>query len=109
MFVSLRAEPFTIGGEIASGQITRLDHSSLKPETLRGRTLTEIHELLQKVYSDSKLDHSLISHLSQRFCQGQGNVNNKECTGRLRTSTVNTTAAIIATVLEEDRYMTVNR
>lgn len=84
------------------------DHS-LKIETLRGRTLTEIHELLQEVCSDSKLDHSLISRLSQRFCQGQGNFNNKECTRRLRTSTVNTTAAIIATILEEDRFMTVKR
>lgn len=84
------------------------DHS-LKIETLRGRTLTEMHELLQEMCSESKLDHSLISHLSQRFCQGQGSVNNKECTGRLRTSTGNTTAAVIATILEEDRYMTVKR
>jgi len=84
------------------------DHS-LKVETLHGRTLTEIYELLQKVCSDSKLDHSLISCLSQRFCQGQGSVNNKECTDRLRTSTGNTTAAIIANILEEDRHMTVKR
>lgn len=81
------------------------DHS-LKIETLHGRTLTEIYELLQEVCSDSKLDHSLISCLSHRLCQGQGSVNNKECTGRLRTSTGNIIAAIIATILEEERHMT---
>jgi len=83
------------------------DHS-LKIETLHGHTLTEIYQLLQEVCSNSKLDHSLISCLSQRLCQGQGSVN-KECIGRLRTSTGNTTAAIIATILEEERYMTVKK
>jgi len=84
------------------------DHS-LKIETLHGRTLTEIYELLQEVCSDSKLDHSFISCLFQGLCQGQDSVNNKECTGRLRTSTGNTTAVIIATILEEERYMTVKK
>jgi hypothetical protein len=86
-----------------------IKNHSLKTETLCGHTLTEIHELLQEGCSDSKLDHSLISRLSQRFCQGQGSVNNKECTGRLKTSTGNTTAAIIAAILEKDRYTTVKR
>jgi hypothetical protein len=92
-FVYLRVEPLTTGGEIASGHLKKLEQRSFnKNGSLRGHTLTEIHKWLQEVCCDSKLYHSFISHLSQRFCQGQSSVKNKECTGRLRTSTGNTTA-----------------
>lgn len=45
-------------------------------------------------------------HWSQRFCQDQGNTEDKTRCGRLITSRDNISAAIIVTILKEDRHMT---
>jgi hypothetical protein len=46
------------------------------------------------------------SCLSQRSCQGQDSIEDKEHSGRLRTCTDNSMVVIIATILERDRCMT---
>ena len=51
-------------------------------------------------------DHSIILSWSQRFHQGQDSTEDMEHSSRLKTD--NASAAIIVTILEEDRHMTGN-
>lgn len=96
---------FKIDDKITSGQMTILDQTSLiKFETLNCHRTTEIYEMLQEVYDDSTIHHCTISHLCQRFCQGQNNNEDKTHCGRLRTYRENTSAAIIAIILKEETY-----
>jgi hypothetical protein len=74
--------------------------------TLSGHIATEIYELWLEGCGDSKLDCCQISHRSQRIYQGLDSIKDQKCSGRLRTFTGDTLAAIIATILEEDRHMT---
>lgn len=93
--------------EFASEQVTVLDQRSfIKIETIRGRTPTQIYDLLREVCGDSTIDRSTISRWSQRFCQGRVNIGDDQRPGRLRKSIDNTSMAIIASVLEEDRHVT---
>jgi hypothetical protein len=100
-------EPLKIVDEIVLGWITILGQRLfIKIETFHSCTSTEVYELLQEVYGASKLDCSTFSHQCERFHKGWDGIEDKECSGRPRTSTGNTLVVIIATVLEEDRCMT---
>lgn len=85
--------------------MTILDQTSLiKFATLHCLRTTEIYEMLQEEYDDSTIYHCTISHWSQRFCQGQNNIEDKTHCGRLQTYRENISAAIIATILKEETY-----
>lgn len=55
---------------------------------------------------DLKLYHSTMSCWFQRFCHGHDSTEDKEHSGRPRTSTDNTLETIITSILEEEICMT---
>jgi len=65
----------------------------------------KIYESLREVCGDPKLDRRKISCWYRKFSLGQDGIKDKEGSGRLRTSTDNTSEEIIAVILEEDTSM----
>lgn len=78
----------------------------IKIETLRGKTSTEIHRALQEACQESSLDRSTVSRWNKRFREGRTSVKDDQRSGRPRTATDDTSAVIVATIIEEDRRLT---
>lgn len=92
---------------MSSARVTNLDQRSyIKIETLRGRTPTEIYNALREVCGDTTVNRSTISRWASKFKAGQESIKDDPRSGRPRTSTDATSAAIVATIIDEDRRMT---
>lgn len=92
---------------MSSARVTNLDQRSyIKIETLRGRTPTEIYDLLREVCGANTMNRSTISRWSAKFKRGQTSVEDDPRSGRPRTSLEATNASIVATIIDEDRRLT---
>ncbi|VVC34278.1 Ribonuclease H-like domain [Cinara cedri] len=80
----------------------------IKIETIRGKTVPEIHAALNEVCGTDTVDRSTVQRWHQRFRDGRISIDNNPRSGRPSTVTQdNTNAAILATLLDEDRRITV--
>ncbi|KAL4083208.1 hypothetical protein QTP88_028538 [Uroleucon formosanum] len=80
----------------------------IKIETIRGKTVPEIHAALNEVCGTDTVDRSTVQRWHQRFRDGRTSIDNNPRSGRPSTVTQdNTNAAILATLLDEDRRITV--
>ncbi|KAF0753313.1 histone-lysine N-methyltransferase SETMAR-like [Aphis craccivora] len=76
----------------------------IKIETIRGKTVPEIHAALNEVCGTDTVDRSTVQRWYQRFRDGRISIDNNPRSGRPSTVTQdNTKAAILATLLNEDR------
>ncbi|VVC38277.1 Double-stranded RNA-binding domain [Cinara cedri] len=79
----------------------------IKIETIRGKTVPEIHAALNEVCGTDTVDRSTVQRWHQRFRDGRISIDNNPRSGRPSTVTQdNTNAAIFATLLDEDRRIT---
>ncbi|VVC45370.1 Hypothetical protein CINCED_3A020214 [Cinara cedri] len=79
----------------------------IKIETIRGKTVPEIHAALNEVCGTDTVDRSTVQRWHQRFRDGRISIDNSPRSGRPSTVTQdNTNAAILATLLDEDRRIT---
>ncbi|VVC32732.1 Hypothetical protein CINCED_3A021716 [Cinara cedri] len=79
----------------------------IKIETIRGKTVPEIHAALNEVCGTDTVDRSTVQRWRQRFRDGRISIDNNPRSGRPSTVTQdNTNAAILATLLDEDRRIT---
>lgn len=73
---------------MCSARVTNLDQRSyVKIETVRGRTPSEIFNLLREVRGDDTMDRSTISRRATKFKSGVEDVTDAPRAGRPRTST----------------------
>ncbi|KAL4142347.1 hypothetical protein QTP88_004826 [Uroleucon formosanum] len=80
----------------------------IKIETIRGKTVPEIHAALNEVCGTDTVDRSTVQRWHQRFRDGRTSIDNNPRSGRPSTVTQdNTNAAILATLLDEDGRITV--
>lgn len=80
----------------------------IKIETICGKTVPEIHAALNEVCGTDTVDRSTVQRWHQRFREGRKSIDNNSRSGRPSTVTQdNTNAVIHATLLDEDRRITV--
>jgi len=90
-----------------SGTVTNDDQRAyIKIETLRGKTLTEIHSSLIEVCGVETVQRSTISRWAERFRDGRLSIENDPKSGRLQTSTDDQSVERVLQILGEDRRMT---
>ncbi|KAK9686062.1 hypothetical protein QE152_g37494 [Popillia japonica] len=92
----------------SSAHISVLEQRAyIKIETIRGKTVPEIHAALNEACGMDTADRSTVQRWHQRFRKGRISIENNPRSGRPSIVTQdNTNAAIVATVIDEDRRMT---
>ncbi|KAK9731604.1 hypothetical protein QE152_g13460 [Popillia japonica] len=93
----------------SSAHISVLEQRAyIKIETIRGKSVPEIHATLNEACGIDTVDRSTVQRWHKRFRKGRISIENNPRSGRPSIVTQdNTNAAIVDTLIDEDRRMTV--